>query len=156
MKTARPFTNTATSTTSRAPAAILLLLWWPTKHKLRRYCHRLTAVTQKPNVELEQASSSCSFRSPELKSAHLKFAPLKLRQPRRLNVIDPKTNSLSKASHPPQPKSLIKGHAAIAFADSAVQTRAYELYELHGRIDGRAEQDWYQAETDLRAGSEHA
>jgi Protein of unknown function (DUF2934) len=34
-----------------------------------------------------------------------------------------------------------------------VQTRAYELYELRGRIDGRAEQDWYRAETDLTASS---
>jgi hypothetical protein len=34
-----------------------------------------------------------------------------------------------------------------------VQTRAYELYELRRRIDGRAEQDWYQAETDLTASS---
>jgi hypothetical protein len=34
-----------------------------------------------------------------------------------------------------------------------VQTRAYELYELRGRIDGRAEQDWFRAETDLTASS---
>ena len=47
----------------------------------------------------------------------------------------------------------IKDNAAIALADSAVQTCAYELYELRGRSDGHAEQDWYQAETDLRAGS---
>ena len=37
-----------------------------------------------------------------------------------------------------------------------VQTRAYELYELRGRIDGRAEQDWYQAETDLTASSKQS
>ena len=42
----------------------------------------------------------------------------------------------------------------MALADSAVQTRAYELYELGGRLDGRAEQDWYQAENDLRARSQ--
>jgi hypothetical protein len=69
-------------------------------------------------------------------------------------VIDPKINIRSKPNHSPQPKSLIKDNAAIALADSAVQTRAYELYELRGRIDGRAEQDWYQAETDLRASSQ--
>ena len=51
-----------------------------------------------------------------------------------------------------QPESLIKDNAPIAFADSVVQARAYELYELRGRVDGCAEQDWYQAETDLRAG----
>jgi hypothetical protein len=37
-----------------------------------------------------------------------------------------------------------------------VQTRAYELYELRRRIDGRAEQDWYQAETDLTASSKQS
>ena len=51
-----------------------------------------------------------------------------------------------------QSESLIKDNAPIALADSAVQARAYELYELRGRVDGRAEQDWYQAELDLRAG----
>jgi hypothetical protein len=40
---------------------------------------------------------------------------------------------------------------AIAFATSAVETRAHELCELRGKIDGHAEQDWYEAETDLRA-----
>jgi hypothetical protein len=66
-------------------------------------------------------------------------------------VINPKIDIRSKPIHLAQPESLIKDNAAIARADSAVQTRAYELYELRGRIDGRAEQDWYQAETDLRA-----
>ena len=53
-------------------------------------------------------------------------------------------------THSAQQESLIKGNAAIARADAAVQTRAYELYELRGRRDGRAEEDWYQAEADLR------
>jgi hypothetical protein len=34
-----------------------------------------------------------------------------------------------------------------------VQTRAYELRR---RIDGRAEQDWYQVETDLTASSKQS
>lgn len=53
-----------------------------------------------------------------------------------------------------QSESLIKDNAPIPLADSAVQTRAYELYELRGRVDGHAEQDWYQAEIDLRAGQQ--
>ena len=53
-----------------------------------------------------------------------------------------------------QPKIINKDNAPIALPDSAVQTRAYELYELRGRVDGHAEQDWYQAETDLRAGQQ--
>ena len=73
-----------------------------------------------------------------------------------VDVIDPKINIRSEPTHSAQLEPLIKNNAAIARADSAVQTRAYELYELRGRIDGRAEQDWYQAETDLRASSKQA
>jgi hypothetical protein len=65
-------------------------------------------------------------------------------------VIDPKINIRSKSALSAQ----VNNHAGIA--DSAVQTRAYELYERGGRIDGRAEQDWYQAENDLRARSQQA
>lgn len=66
-------------------------------------------------------------------------------------MIDPKTNIRSKPTHSAQPGSLIKNNAAIILVASAVQIRAYELYELRGKIDGRAEQDWYQAEADLAA-----
>jgi len=67
-------------------------------------------------------------------------------------VIDPKINIRSKSAISAQ----VNNNAGMVLADSAVQTRAYELYELHGRIDGRAEQDWYQAENDLRARSQQA
>jgi hypothetical protein len=67
-------------------------------------------------------------------------------------VIDPKINIRSKSAISPQ----VNSNAGMVLADSAVQTRAYELYELHGRIDGRAEQDWYQAENDLRARTQQA
>ena len=53
-------------------------------------------------------------------------------------MIDPKINIRSKPTHSAQQESLVKGNAAIARADAAVQTRAYELYELRGRTDGRA------------------
>jgi hypothetical protein len=66
-------------------------------------------------------------------------------------VIDPNINTRSKPAHSPQTESSINDNAAIALADSAVQARAYELYERGGRVNGRAEQDWYQAETELRA-----
>jgi hypothetical protein len=67
-------------------------------------------------------------------------------------VIDPKFNIRSRLALSAQPESLIKDNAATTtIADSAVQTRAYALYQLRGRIDGWAEQDWYQAENDLRA-----
>jgi len=68
-------------------------------------------------------------------------------------VIDPKINLRSKPTPSVKSGSLIKGNAAVARADAAVQARAYELYELRGRSDGQAEKDWYQAETDLRGRS---
>jgi hypothetical protein len=46
--------------------------------------------------------------------------------------------------------------ATAALADSAIQTRAYRLYELRGRVNGCAEQDWYQAEIDLRHSGKQA
>jgi hypothetical protein len=58
-------------------------------------------------------------------------------------VIDPKINISSKPAFSGQ----VSNNADIALADSAVQTRAYEL---RGRIAGRAEQDWCRAENDLR------
>ena len=61
-------------------------------------------------------------------------------------MIDPKINISSKPAFSAQ----VNNNVDIALADSAVQTRAYELYELRGRTDGRAEEDWYQAEVDLR------
>ena len=68
-------------------------------------------------------------------------------------MIDPKIHIRSKPTPSAQSESPIKGNAAIARADTEVQSRAYELYELRGRSDGHAEQDWYQAETCLRARS---
>ena len=70
-------------------------------------------------------------------------------------MIDPKINIRSKPSKPAF-SAQVSNNADIALADSAVQTRAYEFYELRGRIDGWAEQDWYQAENDLRARSQQA
>ncbi len=67
-------------------------------------------------------------------------------------MIDPRINIHSK----PALSDQVNNNAGIALADSAVQTRAYELYELRGKIDGRAEQDWYQAENDLRTSSQQA
>ena len=64
-------------------------------------------------------------------------------------MIDPKINIRSKRALSAE----VNNNAGIALADSTVQTRAYELYELRGKIDGRADQDWYQAETYLRASS---
>jgi hypothetical protein len=35
-------------------------------------------------------------------------------------------------------------------SEEAIRERAYEIYERRGREDGRAEQDWFEAETELQ------
>ena len=62
-------------------------------------------------------------------------------------MIDARINIHSK----PALSDQVNNNAGIALADAAVQIRAYELYELRSKIDGWAEQDWYEAETNLRA-----
>jgi Protein of unknown function (DUF2934) len=37
--------------------------------------------------------------------------------------------------------------------EQAIRERAYELYEQRGREDGRAEEDWFQAELEILSGS---
>jgi hypothetical protein len=66
-------------------------------------------------------------------------------------LIDPKNNIRVQPSHSAKTESLIVGDAKTNRADSAVRSRAYELFVLRGKTDGRAEQDWYQAEADLKA-----
>jgi hypothetical protein len=63
-------------------------------------------------------------------------------------------NTGSKRTFAERPEPLV--NAALAVADAAVRTRAYELYEIGGRTDGRAEQDWYQAENDVRVSRKQA
>ena len=51
-----------------------------------------------------------------------------------------------------KPGLLTKGNAAITTREEDVRVRAYELYEVRGRIDGHAEEHWLQAEGEV-AGS---
>jgi hypothetical protein len=34
--------------------------------------------------------------------------------------------------------------------EEGIRLRAYEIYERRGREDGRAEEDWFETETELR------
>ncbi|VVC85450.1 plasma-membrane proton-efflux P-type ATPase [Sideroxydans sp. CL21] len=43
-----------------------------------------------------------------------------------------------------------RGAGTPADLRSQIATRAYELYEHHGRSDGHADQDWLQAESEIR------
>lgn len=55
-------------------------------------------------------------------------------------MFDPKTNASSTSEH-----------LAKSSIHRAVQVRAYQLYERRGKTEGYADQDWYQAEADLRS-----
>ena len=54
-----------------------------------------------------------------------------------------------------KPELLTKRDAAITTHDEEnVRARAYELYEVRGRIDGHAEEDWLQAEGEVAGSNE--
>ena len=54
-----------------------------------------------------------------------------------------------------KPELLTKRDAAITTQDEEnVRARAYELYEMRGRIDGHAEEDWLQAESEVAGSNE--
>jgi hypothetical protein len=43
------------------------------------------------------------------------------------------------------------GSASHADLESEIRVRAYELYEQRGYTNGRADQDWFEAESEVRA-----
>jgi hypothetical protein len=54
-----------------------------------------------------------------------------------------------------KPELLTKRDAAITTHDEEnVRARASELYEVRGRIDGHAEEDWLQAEGEVAGSNE--
>jgi hypothetical protein len=53
-----------------------------------------------------------------------------------------------------KPELLTKGDEAIPTHEENVRARAYELYEVHGRIDGHADEDWLQAEGEVAGSNE--
>jgi len=52
-----------------------------------------------------------------------------------------------------KPELLTKGDVANT-THEGVRARAYELYEVRGRMDGHAEEDWLQAESEVAGNSE--
>lgn len=42
-----------------------------------------------------------------------------------------------------------------AVSEQTIRERAYALYEQRGRDDGRAEEDWFQAESELSVEAHH-
>ena len=54
-----------------------------------------------------------------------------------------------------KPELLTKRDAAITAPDEEnVRARAYELYEVRGKMDGHAAEDWLQAEGEVAGSNE--
>jgi hypothetical protein len=54
-----------------------------------------------------------------------------------------------------KPELLTDRDIAVTTPDEEnVRARAYELYEVRGRIDGHAEEDWLQAEGEVAGSNE--
>jgi len=53
-----------------------------------------------------------------------------------------------------KPELLTKTDAASTPHQENVRARAYELYEVRGKIDGHAEEDWLQAEGEVARSEE--
>jgi hypothetical protein len=70
-------------------------------------------------------------------------------------VINSKLNTPSQPIRVSGTALLTKNNNGIGVPNALIQNRAYELYEVRGKIDGFAEQDWYKAETDLRGNEQN-
>jgi len=67
---------------------------------------------------------------------------------RQMEAINQGENSM-------KPDLFTKRDAASTTPDEEnVRARAYELYEVRGRIDGHAEEDWLQAEGEVAGSNE--
>jgi hypothetical protein len=53
-----------------------------------------------------------------------------------------------------KPELLTNRDAPFPTHEENVRARAYELYEVRGRIDGHAEEDWLQAEGEVAGSKE--
>jgi Protein of unknown function (DUF2934) len=53
-----------------------------------------------------------------------------------------------------KPELLTKRDGAVTTREENVRARAYELYEVRGRVDGQAEEDLLQAEGEVAGSNE--
>ena len=70
------------------------------------------------------------------------------KQPRSTTAKKTTRTRTSEAAIATARNAVIEGNATIDLDD--VRKRAYELYEEGGRMEGRHEEHWYRAETELR------
>ncbi len=71
--------------------------------------------------------------------------------PRAKRVQTTKTEAPAKpAGFPTVQRKNGNGHSILDL-DAAIRSRAYQLYENRGRQDGFAQDDWFQAETEIKS-----
>ena len=63
----------------------------------------------------------------------------------------PRTRAAHSDSTPPPAKRPMPVSASSGNLQEEIRRRAYELYELRGREDGFAEEDWSRAEREVLA-----
>lgn len=63
----------------------------------------------------------------------------------------PRTRAVSSDPTQPPAKRPMSTATASVNLEEEIRRRAYELYELRGREDGYAEEDWTRAERELLA-----
>ena len=74
-----------------------------------------------------------------------------------LQIDSSEMETMNQGEESMKPELLTKKDAAIPTLnnnDESVRTRAYELYEVRGRMDGHAEEDWLQAEGEVAGSKE--
>jgi hypothetical protein len=65
-----------------------------------------------------------------------------------MNSMDLWVRASIDGAAPHQPSNAGAGRLARAIDHAQVARRAYQIYESHGRSDGRADEDWRQAEAE--------
>lgn len=58
----------------------------------------------------------------------------------------PKTPQANTNENAPSPETDVNSQTPV---EERIRMRAYELYEQRGGVEGDAESDWYQAETEI-------
>ena len=64
-------------------------------------------------------------------------------------MSNPKLNVSQKSAPSTRPVP-VKTDSMSTFSEEEIRTRAYEIYESRGSIHNRADEDWSQAEAELR------
>ena len=73
-------------------------------------------------------------------------------RPKRAQVTTTEPPAKPATSTSAEKKNGSNGNAHGTFdLEAAIRARAYELYEKRGRQDGYAQDDWFQAEAEVRS-----